>query len=123
MKEGSAAVRTSALSYYFTYGTPADLPALKPFEDEKNEAPVCESDPECKWSCEVAKESDPKQRELKDIKTLGDFVRYCIEPAVNERQPEAKPAGSKPEGAKETKPTNSGAQPGAEPKPEAEKKP
>ncbi len=124
MKEGSAAVRTSALSYYFTYGTPADLADLKAFEDERNDAPVCESDPECKWSCEVAKESDPKQRELKDIKTIGEFVRYCIEPAVKERQPEPKAPGAKQEGTKDTPakdPKEAGAQPG--PAPEPEKKP
>lgn len=105
MKEGSAAARTSALSYYFTYGTAADLPSVKPFEDESKDAPSCDADPDCKWSCEIAKESDPKQRELKDIKTIGEFVRHCIEPAMKERQPDTKAA------------------PSPEPKPEREKKP
>ena len=60
-------------------------------ENEKANVPVCDSDPECKWSCEVAKEGakDPaKEREAKDIKTVGDFVRFCIEPAMKERKPE-----------------------------------
>jgi hypothetical protein len=90
---GSVAMRTSALGYWYTFGTPADLPAVQPFEGESLAVPVCETDPDCKWSCEVAKEGakDPaKERESKDIKTVGDFVRYCIEPAMKERRLEAK---------------------------------
>jgi hypothetical protein len=90
---GSAAARTSALGYWYTFGTAADLPAVQPFEGESLAVPVCETDPDCKWSCEVAKEGakDPaKDRESRDIKTVGDFVRYCVEPAMKERRPEAK---------------------------------
>jgi hypothetical protein len=92
---GSAAARTSALAYYYTFGTAADLPAIQAFEGDKTSAPVCDTDPDCKWACEVAKEGakdqkDPKEREMKDVKTVGDFVRYCVEPAMRERQPEPK---------------------------------
>lgn len=90
---GSPAARTSAIAYYYTYGTSADLPTLQPLEGDKDSVPVCDTDPDCKWSCEVAKEGakDPaKEREAKDIKTVGDFVRFCIEPAVRERKPEPK---------------------------------
>ena len=90
---GSAAARTSALSYWFTYGTSADLPTVQPFESQSLAVPVCDTDPDCKWSCEIAKEGakDPaKERENKEIKTVGDFVRYCIEPAMKERKPEPK---------------------------------
>jgi len=90
---GSAAARTSALSYWFTYGTAADLPTVQPFESQSLAVPVCNTDPDCKWSCEIAKEGakDPaKERENKEIKTVGDFVRYCIEPAMKERKPEPK---------------------------------
>lgn len=89
---GSAAARTSALSYYFSYGTAADLPVVQPLEEDRGDVPVCETDPDCKWSCEVAKEgaADPKEREVKDIKTIGEFVRFCVEPAMRERQLEPK---------------------------------
>jgi hypothetical protein len=88
---GTAAQRVSALSYMYTYGTTADLPSMASLETEKANAPTCDTDPECKWSCEVAKEGakDPaKEREAKDVKSVGDFVRYCIEPAMKERKPE-----------------------------------
>ena len=90
---GSAAARTSALAYWLSYGTKQDVSVVEPFEGDTTKAPVCETDADCKWSCEVAKEGakDPaKERESKDIKTVGDFVKYCVEPAMRERQPEAK---------------------------------
>jgi hypothetical protein len=89
---GSPAARTTALSYWFSYGTAADLPVVQPLSGDRGEVPVCETDPDCKWSCEVAKEgaADPKEREVKDIKTIGEFVRFCVEPAMRDRPLEPK---------------------------------
>ncbi len=85
---GGATARVTALAYWFTFGTAADLSQVQPSESDGPKVPVCDTDPECKWSCEIAKEgaADPaKERESKDIKTVGDFVKYCIEPAMKER--------------------------------------
>jgi hypothetical protein len=90
---GSGVQRTTALGYWFTFGTSADVAALAPYESDKTSAPLCETDADCKWSCEVPKEGakDPaKERESRDIKTVGEFVRFCVEPAMKERQPEKK---------------------------------
>ena len=87
--KGSAAARTSAIAYLYTFGTTKDLPELKALEGDSMRAPSCEADPDCKWACEVAKEGSA-ERELKEIKTVGDFVRYCVAPAVQERKPEQK---------------------------------
>jgi hypothetical protein len=86
---GSAAARTSALSYWFNFGTKGDLPTVQPFESDSTKVPVCDTDPDCKWACEVAKEGS-KDRENKDLKTVGDFVKYCVEPAMEERAAEGK---------------------------------
>jgi hypothetical protein len=88
--KGSGAQKTSALSWFYTFGTSADLSAVSAFEGDKTGVPACDTDPDCKWSCEVPKESNPKEREQKDIKSVGDFVKFCIEPAMKERQPEKK---------------------------------
>jgi hypothetical protein len=88
---GGATARVTALAYWFTFGTAADLAQVQPSEGDGLKVPVCDTDPDCKWSCEIAKEgaADPaKERESKDIKTVGDFVKYCVEPAMKERQPE-----------------------------------
>ncbi len=95
---GPATARTSAIAYYFTFGTAADLPAVKPLESDTTRAPTCDADPDCKWSCEVAKEGS-NEREQREIKTVGEFVRYCVEPAMRERKPEVK----KPEPPREDK--------------------
>ncbi|MFT3774290.1 MAG: hypothetical protein QM820_53690 [Minicystis sp.] len=86
---GSAAARTTALAYWLTYGTKADIPSLQPYEGDSTKVPTCDTDADCKWNCEVAKEGG-KDREQKDIKTVGDFVKYCVEPAMAEKQAEAK---------------------------------
>jgi HEAT repeat protein len=106
---GSANVRTTAISYYFQYGTKADLPALEPLMSDSTKAPSCDEDPECKWACYVPKEGNPKETELKDVGTVGDYVKFCIVPAIEKRAAEAaaekpgdkaggEPAGDKPAG-------------------------
>lgn len=82
---GPAPVRASAIAYYFTFGTAADLGAVKPLESDSTRVPVCDADPDCKWACEVQKEGSP-DRELKDVKTVGEFVQYCVEPAMREKK-------------------------------------
>jgi hypothetical protein len=86
---GTAAARSSALAYWFTWGTSADVAQVQEHEGDKALVPVCETDPDCKWVCEVPKEG-AKETESKDIKTIGEFVRFCIEPAMKGRSPEAK---------------------------------
>ena len=93
LASGTSVQRTVALSYWLNFGTRADLAVVQPFEGDKMQVPVCETDNDCKWTCEVAKEgaADPsKDRENKDIKTVGEFVKYCVEPTMQEHQPEAK---------------------------------
>ena len=48
--------RATALAYWFSFGTSADVSQVQPFENDSARVSVCETDPDCKWSCEVAKE-------------------------------------------------------------------
>jgi hypothetical protein len=89
---GGATARVTAIAYWYSFGTTADLGQVQSLESDSTKVPVCDTDPDCRWSCEIAKESakDPaKDRESKDIKSIGDFVKYCVEPAMKERKPEA----------------------------------
>ncbi len=92
LSSGPGVARTTALSYYLTLGNKTQIDDVKSLESDSTSAPSCDVEPDCKWICEVAKEGakDPKEREQKDIKTVGDFVKYCVEPAMLERSPEAK---------------------------------
>jgi hypothetical protein len=92
--EGSPSARASAIAWYYTYGTSADVPALASLEGDTSRAPSCDTDPDCKWTCEVAKEGS-QEREQREIKNIGDFVRHCVTPAMKERKPEAGKDGKK----------------------------
>lgn len=77
-------VRMSALGYYFEKGTKADLGKVDQYASDKQKAPTCkESAKECEWKCEV---TSGDKRETKDITTLGEFVTYCIKPAMEARK-------------------------------------
>jgi hypothetical protein len=87
LSEGSPAVRTTALSYYITHGTPEDIATLTPLEGDSMSTPVCETDAECKFACYVPKDpAKPEDKELKDVKTVGDYVKLCVVPAIKDRE-------------------------------------
>ncbi|HET9933447.1 MAG TPA: hypothetical protein VFQ35_22235, partial [Polyangiaceae bacterium] len=77
-------VRMSALGYYFEKGTKADLGKVEQYAADKAKAPTCkESAKECEWKCEV---TAGDKHETKEITTLGEFVTYCIKPAMEARK-------------------------------------
>jgi len=88
-------VRLSALGYYYGYGTQADLAKVEPFTSDTEKVPSCPKDAEeCAWSCTVAGKDGP---ELKEVATVGNFVEYCLVPAMKGRAPaETKAAEATP---------------------------
>jgi hypothetical protein len=92
---GTVAQRTTALSYWYTFGSKKQVRELEAYENDRTRLPNCESDPECKWACDVPKEGS-KDVETKDIKTVGEFVSLCIVPYMKTKEPEAKPDAKKP---------------------------
>jgi len=83
-------VRLAALAYFYHSGSEADLGLLKRLRRDTMSVPRCRSDADdCFWRCEVG---PPDKRSLKTLKTVGDFVRYCVEPAIEERAAQAKSA-------------------------------
>lgn len=102
-----APVRLSALGYYYEYGSKADLAKVEPFISDTQKVPSCAKDAEqCAWSCSVAGKDGP---ELKEVSTLGNFVEYCLIPAMKVRDPvdqklvEETSAGAKDAPGKEPK--------------------
>ena len=76
-------VRLTALGYYYNVGTPADLPKIADYTGDKTATPKCKADAkDCDWKCDV--QSD-KGSETKEIKTLGEFVEFCVKPAMEKR--------------------------------------
>ena len=92
LSSGPAVARTTALSYYLTLGNKTQVDDLKGLDSDSTSAPTCDIEPDCRWVCEVPKEGakDPKERELKDIKTVGEYVKHCVVPTMLDRSPEPK---------------------------------
>ncbi len=92
----SPAVRTTAISFYLTHGTAADSAALTALESDPMPVPVCDTDPDCKWACYVPKDpAKPDDKELKDLKSIGDYVKLCVHPAIKDREAAKKAAEQK----------------------------
>ena len=62
---------------------------MQSYEGEKTRVPQCEAE-DCKWACDVLKEGSKDAYETKDIKTVGEFVKLCIEPKLRDTKPEPK---------------------------------
>ncbi len=85
-----AAVRTTALGFYLINGTPDDIATVSAYEGDSAPVPA-----ECKFACYVPKDpAKPDDKELKDIKTIGEFVKLCVVPGIKDRE-EAKKAAEK----------------------------
>lgn len=79
-----APARLSALGFYLDRGTSGELAALEPLVRDMTRVPACARGTDgCEWHCEIASEGG---QVMKSISTLGDFVQYCVKPAILERE-------------------------------------
>jgi hypothetical protein len=70
---------TAAGSYYQTKKSEAS--ALFPLESDKSPVSKCDPADQCGWTCDVPKPGS-KETETKTVVTVGDFVKWCIEPSL-----------------------------------------
>jgi hypothetical protein len=87
-------VRLTALGYYLEQGTGDQLASLEAYAADTARVPDCAKDAEgCEWRCEITSEG---AQVTKDVKTVGDFVQYCVKPAITARLvPEAPAVAAK----------------------------
>jgi hypothetical protein len=72
-------VRLSALGYYYRHGDKGQVADLAAYARDTAAVPSCPANAEdCEWKCAVAGEP-------KEVKTLGDYVEYCLKPALEGR--------------------------------------
>jgi hypothetical protein len=77
--------RLTALGYYYTVGTIADLPKIAGYSSDHTATPKCKADAkDCDWKCDVQTD---KGSETKEVTTLGEFVEHCVKPAMEKRKP------------------------------------
>ncbi|MBP9112820.1 MAG: hypothetical protein KBF88_08420 [Polyangiaceae bacterium] len=80
--EGRDAVpKLVALGFYYT-GKKADAPLVQRVADDNSPVPKCDKDDECNWQCEIPKAGTPNETEPKEIKTVGDFAKFCVLPSM-----------------------------------------
>ena len=104
MSKGDAIARMSAISYYYEFGDKKTAGQVEPYEHDTTKTPSCDEDAGCDWTCLVG--PDDKKKESKDVKTVGDFVRYCIAPKMQRTDPETAKEKKKDDGSKKPEPTD-----------------
>ena len=65
---------------YFWQGKKDDRHFVQPFESDGALLPKCDAADECKWECDIPKAGNPKETEPKELKTVGDWVKFCVLP-------------------------------------------
>jgi hypothetical protein len=74
------AARLTALGYYLDQGTRDQLATLEPMAQDSTRVPECAKDAEgCEWRCEIVSDG---QQVVKPVQTVGEFVQYCVKPAI-----------------------------------------
>jgi hypothetical protein len=74
--------KLTALGFFFAEGKKVDLSVVQSHEGDKTPVSKCEKDDECHWTCVVPKAPGSQETEEKNITTVGEFVKYCVEPAM-----------------------------------------
>ena len=73
--------RLSALGYYYEGGTSVDVPKVERYASDSTKVPEClPAAKECEWKCTVGDGE-------KTVATVGDFVTFCVKPALQKRAP------------------------------------
>jgi hypothetical protein len=76
---------TAAGSYYG--GPKADAGPVLALAEDKSLLPKCDAADQCGWQCDVPKSPGSQDRDTKDVTTVGEFVRWCIEPSLTGGRP------------------------------------
>ncbi len=70
---------TAAGSYYMA--KKSEAAPLSALQDDKTPLPKCDPADECSWSCDVPKPGS-QEKETKAVTTVGEFVKWCVEPSL-----------------------------------------
>jgi hypothetical protein len=71
---------TAAGSYYAA--KKSEAAALTALEEDKSPVAKCDPADQCGWQCDVPKSPGSQEKETKSVTTVGEFIRWCIEPSL-----------------------------------------
>lgn len=63
---------------FFWEGKKADQGMVSGMQEDPTPLPKCEKEDECSWQCDVPKAPGSKEMEPKELKTVGEFVKFCL---------------------------------------------
>lgn len=63
---------------FFWEGKKADVGAVQHLENDNTPLPKCDAEDDCSWKCDVPKAPGSKEMEPKELKTVGEFVKFCL---------------------------------------------
>jgi len=70
---------------YFYEGKKADVGVVQSLEGDKSPVPKCDKEDDCGWTCVVPKAPGSPDTEQKTITTVGEFVKFCVEPSMTNK--------------------------------------
>lgn len=80
LRSGELGPKLVALGFFYG-GKKADVSLIQPHENDAQAVPRCDPADECGWSCDVPK-SGSEEKETKEIRTVGEFAKFCIVPSM-----------------------------------------
>ena len=76
-------VRLTALAFYLEHGTKDHISLVAGYATDSARVPECSKGADgCEWQCEIVAEG---QQLVKPVQTVGDFVEFCVQPAITQR--------------------------------------
>jgi hypothetical protein len=81
LQGGSLGAKMTAAGSYYA-AKKSDASALTSLEEDKSPVPKCDPADNCGWQCDVPKAAGSQDKETKTVTTVGEFIRWCIEPSL-----------------------------------------
>ncbi len=80
LRADNLGAKLTAIGAYYA-GEKSEAGGLTALEDDRTTLPTCDPGDKCGWTCDVPKIGSP-DTETKTITTVGEFVRWCVEPSL-----------------------------------------
>jgi hypothetical protein len=82
LQSPSLGAKLTALGSFYQAKKAEAGSSLTAAQDDKTPLPKCDQADECGWSCDVPKAPGSQEKETKPVTTVGEFVKYCVEPSL-----------------------------------------
>jgi hypothetical protein len=81
LQSGDFGAKLTAAGSFYT-AKKAEAGPLSALAEDKGSVSKCDPADQCGWQCDVPKAPGSQERDTKTVATIGDFVRWCIDPSL-----------------------------------------